>query len=371
MREKRGQAEVVAVIIGIAIFSLLYIVFVPLSEKCKILPNMPECHAKIIKETVFEAQPGFLKSQLEHAYYSLKPVELFTSKEVELSTMLENVRTERTIFSNKIQTGIFKIYGRGEEVKLFIYVSDSQGSLKVKINGNQVGGISGDGIKVVNVPVEGLYGENIMVLESSIPILPWQTNFYGIDKVLIKEAYTLFKVSQTDTVNVEENLSDVENAKLRLWSDCLTKESLTILLNNAKIYDDSLCGSAILNVNLANLAKNNNFVFKSDGNYYVHDINLDLKFKANDYPTYYFDLTSENLESLSSGKRIAMLRMEFDSTQQKRFDLYVNGKLAVRAETSNLEWQTNLRGGLRGGQNSIKIIPRTNINILDMKVEIE
>ena len=369
MELKRGQVEVVAVVIGVAILTLLYLIFVPLPKKCEFLPSMPECKSQaLVKETLFEAKPGFLKQQLEHAYYSLKPVELFTKEEVDIATLLEGVRTERTLFGNNIQTGIFRIYGKCEGVNLFINIKEAKGSLKVSVNGDQIAVLSGDGTKAVKVPLSDLnYDENVLVLESSNPLLPWTTNYHFIDKVLVKEVYTVFRTMQTQYVNVEENLTDVSSAKLSFWADCISKENLIITLNNAKISDEYSCGLKSMDVRLA---KNNTFVFKSNGDYFVHDLKLDLKFKANDYPTYYFDLSSDNYASISSGKKSTVLKIQFDSTQQKKFDLYINNNLIVKADSSKIEWSADIDKWLREGQNSIKILPRTDVNILDMKAEL-
>jgi len=369
MEEKRGQTEVVAVIIGIAILSTLYLILVPLSEKCKIFPDMPECKAvaEIQKETILEVKPGIFEAQLEHASYFFKPVELFTRREIDISTLLENVRVEKSLFMNKPQLGIFKVYGKGEEIKLLIYIGNARGSLKVKVNDKQVDIIKGTGIKVVNIPVQGLSGVNSLVLESSTPLLPWQKNFYDIDKIDIKETYSVFKISQTETADIEENLSELDSAKFTFSAECLTNENLVISLNNAKIYDDKACGLVSFKVNVG---KNNTFVFSSKGSYYIPEGVLDLKFKLKDYPSYYFDLSDENFDLLQAGKRIAMLDLQFDSTQSKKFDLYVNGYLVTRAETNSIEWQTNLRQLLRQSQNSIRIVPRTNLNILNMKLEL-
>jgi hypothetical protein len=368
MREKRGQAEIAALVIGIAILSVLYLLLTPLAEKCKILPDMPECKAAVAqKEALFDVKPGFLEAQLEHATYSLNSVELFTKREVSISTMLENVRIENSIFNNRPQYGFFRVYGKGEEIKLFIYISNSRGSLKVKINDRQVAIIQGSGINVVNVPVQGLLGVNSLVLESSAPLIPWQKNFCDIDKVDIKEVYSLFKISQTETVNVNEDLSKLDSAKLTLISECLTSENLRISLNNANVYDDKACGLTSFKVSIA---KNNTFVFSSKGDYYIHDATLDLKFKVKDYPIYYFELDSAKFDSLRAGTAMAMLKLQFDSTQSKKFDLYVNGYLVTKAETNRVDWQTNLRQWMRVGQNSIRIMPKTSMNILDMTVEV-
>jgi hypothetical protein len=368
MLRKRGQVEVVAVVIGIAVLSLLYLVFVPLTEKCKIIPTLPECSSQAIqKEIIFEAKPGFLKQQLEHAYYSLSPVELFTKNEIETASILHNVETEKTIFTTGIQTGTFSIYGKVEKIKLFIAVREHNGALKVKVNGNQVAVLKGDGVLEAEVPISDLKKENTLTLESTTPLLPWGRNYYTIDNVQIEQFYSVFKLSQTETLILEENLSDVSSAKLSLWVDCIGQKNLVIMLNNLKLLDDYSCGLKSFDVKLA---KSNTFVFKSDGDYYLHDIKLDLKFKVNDYPTYHFDLNTDDLNAIKSGKKSSLLGIQFDSSEEKSFDLYVNGILVVKADTVKINWQASIDRWLVDGQNSIKIIPRTDVNILDLKLEI-
>jgi len=368
MLQKRGQVEVVAVIIGIAVLSLMYVIFVPLTEKCKIIPTLPECSSvSVQKGIIFEEQPGFLRQQLDHASYSLKPAELFTKEEVDIATMLQDAMTERTIFTSTVQRGKFRLYGQGKEIKLFINVKESKGALKVRINGNQVAVVKGDGTNVVEVSPSNLKQENILELESSTPLLPWDTNYYSLDSVVIKQVYSIFKVSQTEIIAIEENLSDISSATLSFWSDCISNENLVVMINNIKILDEYTCRYNSLDVKLL---KSNTFVFKSNGDYYVHDVHLDLKFKANDYPTYHFDISQENYDAISSGKKSSLLSIEFDSTELKKFDLYLNNNIVTRADTTKLIWQADIDRLLRKGQNSIKLVPRTDINILNLKLEI-
>jgi hypothetical protein len=279
---------------------------------------------------------------------------------------LENVRVERGLFKQINQIGTFDLYGKGEEIILFIYVDDSRGSLKIYINDNRVAVVKGIGIHVINVPVKGLYKTNTLRLEASVPLLFWQNNFYNINKVIIKETYTIYKTVQTANVKIE-NISGLDYAKLNFNADCLGKENLMVTLNSAKIYDERACSLVSMKVNISN---NNLFIFSSKGDNYLHDITLDLKFKMPDFSTYYFNLDSSDIQLISDKNRMTMLKMQFDSTQNKKFDLHVNGLLITKGDTNNIDWQASISQWLREGQNSIKIIPRTNLNILDMKVEV-
>ena len=358
----------VAVVIGVAILSLLYLVFVPLTEKCKIIPTLPECSSQAVqKDVIFEAKPGFLKQQLEHSYYSLSPVELFTKNEVNTASLLHNVETEKTIFATGIQTGRFSVYGKVEKIKLFISVREYNGALKIKVNGNQIAVLKGNGVLEAEVPVSDLKKENTLTLESTMPILPWGRNFYIIDNVQIQQFYTVFKTSQTQILNLEENFSDVGSARLSLWVDCIGQKNLVIMLNNLKLLDDYSCGLKSFDIKPS---KSNVFIFKSDGDYYLHDIKLDLKFKVNDYPTYYFNLNADDLNMIRSGKKSSLLGIQFDSSEEKNFDFYVNGILVVKADTVKINWQASIDKWMRDGQNSIKIIPKTDVNILDLKLEL-
>ena len=375
IKGKRAQGSVPIVIIVFAIFLIIYMYSLPKSEKCSLMPDLKECRVSsetgvLFKpEILFSDIPGFLEKQEKSSVYAIKPLELFNQQEIEVATILEKTRVSKSWFYNVNKKAVFPAHSKGKELKIFIYVSKAQGSLYVNINPQLTYVFNGAGTHELSIPVNLLNDTNIIRLSASIPILPHETNFYEIEKIIIKETYALTDLYVKRNFSVDQELSQLESASLSFNADCLTKELLSVTLNNVQLSKKISCDETSLDITKV-IKKNNSLVFSSNGNYFVHSMKVSLYFRGENYTTYYLVLNKDEYSDIKKGKTLAMLHFNFDSNEKKSFEIRVNDD-TINAETDLIDYKTRINSYLAEGINKIRIIPRTPVMLRKIELSLE
>lgn len=362
---RKAQIGATALILILAVFLIAYIYAMPKEEKCKLLPDLKECKYSdeeiqnmLVPVTIFSYSPGFLEAQEKSSIYAVKPVELFNTEEIEVATLLEKQTAVKTWFDNIEKKAIFPAHEKGKEIKIFIFISKSKGKLYMNINPRLNYVFEGAGMHEASIPVSLLNKTNIIRFSVSTPLIPSETNYYDIEKVLVKETYSATDLYAKRNFTINEDMSQLEYASLSFNADCLTKELLGINVNGIQASKAVSCGENEADITEA-LKDKNELVFSSNGNYYVHNIRVNLYFKQQSYPAYYFVFDDE-MKDIYQGKRLAMLKFEFDSNENKKFEINVNGN-PIPIETSETEYQTRINDYILEGINKVKIIPQTKI----------
>jgi len=356
---ERSQA-VPILILGIAIVMLIYGFLLPIEEKCKLMPGLPECKVEV-KEKVLSAIPGLLEPQELSARYYIKPVQLFRKDSLDIATLFEEAEVSNGWFFSAPKRTIFRIQEGGKKVDLFIFVSESKGKLKVKVNGRKIGVIKGEGLHNLSLPLGILEKDNTLELKAGIPLLPWSSERSRITKVLLREEYVITQNRVTETIELKQDIGEVRDAILRFETDCFSDESLVVSINEKKVIEGKICVGFEKDVKEF-LNKSNDITFSSEGNYFIDNIRLDLRMKEKEWPTYYFSISEEQLESS------VMLNLKFNETGMKKLTVYANGE-AFSIETAKLEWKTTLNRYLKEGTNELMFIPETKIALESIEIE--
>ena len=367
----KGQLPLFALIAVVIVVA--YIFFLPYPEKCTYLPNLEKC--KGIETSEFNAvnissfSPGLLEQYESFPFYDLgRKVELFTVEEVDIATIFENTKTSQGWIYSQQQEGNFISYGDAKEAKVFVMISESKGWLGVYFNGRKVGTAMDAGTFVFSVPKDKIKALNTVTLKSLIPVLPWVVNEHRIAKVAVKEIYDATQGPYVRNFTVDQNLSQITNAKLKFDSICFTQDSLTVKLNNEKIFEGVLCTGFEKNVNLT---KNENILeISSPGSYFISDISLQLEMEKKEYPVYYFNIKKDILDKIHERKGIMMLKLGFDSTESKNFTIYVNG-IAVDGESKEMDWKTAINDLIVEGQNWARIVPHETMKVNSLNIYAE
>jgi len=368
-----AQASILAILfILFAVFVVVYIYMLPVQEKCKVFPDLKECSeggaAGGVNETLNEVtepvtllfeSPGYLKPEEKSAVYILNPVDIYNYEGLEIASILKKIELSSSWFLMGEEKGVFTKHERAKEIKLFIYVDKAEGKLKVNINPRLIYILEGSGLHQLSLPTSLLEKTNIVRFSVLTPTFPWKTSKYEIEKVLIKESYRLTDNAVSRGFNVTGDIRELKKAEVSFTADCLTKEALQIDLNNKPLERDTICSAFTVDATDA-VSNINQLVFSSDGNYYVDPIKVSLEFNEKNYPTYYFDV--DNYDEVKKNTRLFMLNLNFESTEEKEFEVYINGE-ALEVQTNNLEYNTRINDYLKRGSNSITIIPRTSVKV--------
>lgn len=383
---KKAQT-VPAMIVLIIIFFLLYVYIMPLSEKCRIMPEMKECQsgvqeqdriakrnlAEIIPETLLEENPGFLPIQEKYAIYSIRPIDIINTEEIETATIVEKEEVERDWFYSYEKKGVFTIHNRSVGVRIFIYVSKGKGNLKIDINPKAKFIIKEEDLEKempleVYIPAENLDNLNIIRLSVSNPLTPFEQNSHEIEKIIVKEVYRLTDRSIENDIKINEDLNQLSQAFLYFNPNCITKEKLKVELNGNELKDDTLCKEELIDIT-EKVKENNVLTFTTDGNYFVFPTKIHLKFKQLENSVFYFDVSEKEYSQIEQGIALILLNMKFDSTENKKIDVYINKRL-FEIDTKDMEYETTIKDYVKQGENILEISAKTDTKVDLLKVHI-
>lgn len=386
--KKKGQSAVAGIIILIAIFFFFYVYLMPMSEKCKLMPDIRECQQQTQEEqriksriladiqpvTLLEESPGFLQIQEKYAVYSVRPVDIYRKEEVEIATILEKEEVSEDWFYSIDKKGVFSIHNESEGVRLFIYVSKGSGNLEIDINPDakfliKESDLNKDMPLEIYIPAEKLDSLNIARLSVSAPLTPFQKNVYEIEKITVKEIYRITDDSFEHKIDVRERLEQLNKAYLYFKPYCITQEKLTVTFNSKEIKDETLCNEQLADVT-GFVLESNILTFTTKGNYFVFPVKLHLKFKKMNNTIYYFDIEGKEYEQIEKGIALVMLTMDFDSTESKKIDVYINKRL-LEIDTNNIDYNTRINDFIKEGINTLELSARTDTSVNKLKVHIK
>lgn len=375
---KKAAANPATIMIIIGILLLAYFILLPQAEKCKIIPALAGCaeEAEIVEEEgqiiLLSEEPGFIEPIEETAEYKLGSIDLFNREVTEVPFKLSSDPViEKSWFNSRIIEQEFIVPGRVQKVTLFVGIQEATGlaRLGVILNGKTVARIIGPGVHIVELPSDKIKHTNTLKLQASTPLSPAATNRFKLNSLILKEKYLITQGEAERNFIIEEQVGDISSAIFQFDADCYSTEPLVVELNGKSAVNEKLC-TEFKNDVRDFLEQENSLVFSTDGNYYIQDINLKVKFKQRDYVTYYFAINQENYDKLDTGEVLGMLRLRFPDTKSKEITVYINGN-PVNIDTEKIEYKTAISRLLLKGQNSIKIVPEVAVSLGQVDIYLE
>ncbi len=384
---EKAQSVVPVMIILLAIFAVFYVYLLPLSEKCKLMPDLQECTEKSVEkdrikerylaeikpEILIEEKIGFLPIQQKYAVYSLRPMEMFSIKEIEIATIMEKEKIIRNWFSGDVKKGAFFIHNLSEEIILFLYINQGSGTLKININPKVELLIKEDDLMKdmpiqMHISSENLENMNILRLSVSNPLTPFQKNEYSIEKIIVKEVYRLTDDNIRENIKIKEDMNKLEEAYLYYNPHCLTNEKLSITLNGKEIKKEVLCRDELINIT-KDIEGDNELIFSTKGNYFISHAKLHLKFEKVNNTKFYFDVKDKEYVGIKKGIALVFLNMNFESTEAKKIDVYINNKL-LTINTKDINYETAINKYIENGKNVIELASRTDTKVNLLKIDV-
>lgn len=370
------KAQGTIAIIVIAVLLIGYLLLMPAKDKCKVFPDSPDCKEKTTTSegavVLMSEEPGFLQPIEESAEYKIGVVDLFNRENTEIPIKLSaEAVVEKSWFNSKTINEEFVVPGRAQKVTLFIGIQEASelAALGVVLNGRTVTRVVGSGVHVLEIPESRIKHSNTLKLVASTPLLYGRTNKFLIDSLILKTKYSLTQPEIGRGFVIEQDVNDITSATLQFDADCYSTDALQVKINGKQILNENICTSYSNDIKNF-LARENLFIFSSDGNYFVDNIKLKVKFKQRDYATYYFAIDKDNYDKIDEGKVLAMLGLRFPDTEHKEVTIYVNGN-PVKIDTEKIDYKTSIGRLLLKGQNSIKIVPDTKVSIGKIEVYLE
>lgn len=378
-----NAAILVAIIAGLII---LYIIFLPSSEKEKFLENRTLSSAGQEEgNLLLKAFPGLLSSSSgledEKKIPNIFLVETTNANELEKI----NPFIVRNGWFDKRERKIDFILedpDNLDNVVLSFTAKKRNGILTIKFNGVNIfeGEIASELVEPVSLSSNLLGKKNTLEFSvSSVGARFWTTNEYSFENVKIIGDITDTSRQESSNVFTMSNseFSSLEEATLKFVPYCGNVNelgTLGILVNNKRIFstvptcDDAYKQSipkSVLNEG------ENNIVFKtSKGTYSIEQIRVALKFKEPTVKTYFFEIGGSTFRKIRGNEMDIVLSMKFiDDKKQKRLKLDVNGRPET-IETEKASFTKNINNKVVEGNNYARLEPFDDIEVVELKVEL-
>lgn len=386
---KRAQdagnaATLVAVI---ALLIIFYLLFIPPSFRDQILEGNQSVDegggAALVNETILKASPGTLSSiSSEEIEHNIPSVVLYTKKESQILGTMGAAYVKSSLFGQKQATMHFALANvdNTENVMISFVDKNVKGDLIIMVNGNEVfnGEITRENPDPVRINAKYLVrGDNVVEFraeKSGWRI--WRVNKHSLENIQVtgdisdvsqQKSNNIFIVSATEK-------SNVKRAILRFTPDCITGKTgkLNVLINQHSVYYSVPdCGARIAIEFTPDVLREgeNTIVFDSEmGNYLIDLIRITSELKEVLQPAYYFEITDQMMEDVRDGKYDVELRLKFtEGTEQKAGKININGRETSLFQTEQ-EYTKNINDYIIEGNNAVKVMPETTLEIVTLEV---
>lgn len=396
-KKSQGGTKAAALVAIIMALIILYILFMPPSERERLLYNKTtnETGGDVEEEgktniTLLLEHPGLLEYLPTTEYEkSIPSLSLYTKTEAEIVKSQDFVTVKNSWITSKKYELKFSIsdLDNAENFILNFNVDKAEGNLRIELNDKLIYDKEATGANVVlKLEKEDVKEENMIVFSaSSVGLKFWSSNIYELQNIQVVADITdktkqasknRFILSTTETINLERS-------HLRFYVDCAQKldlDNLEVLINNHIIYSQlPVCGDYVLQgfdpsilISGENMIEFRTQFLKQTTAYYTLDnILIRLELKEPTHPTYYFDISSSRFNKVTEGAKKIYMRMLFtDDIERKKAELRING-IETNLDTKDREFLKDISDFVKKDSNAIKIIPKTSLEIIDLRVSYE
>lgn len=395
---KKGEApsggNAAILVIVIAAFIVLYVLFLPKAERDKILTTDTAATAKFVAgklpgSTLINENPGTLTVLKSKEFdHQLPSFNLFTRKEDTALKSIDYINIVSSKSDSRKRSFILVVTDKVENARLSFTVNSHNGNLIITQNGNEI--FRGE-VDSFTEPLRiELEKEN--VFEFSTEPVPWYkpftTNSYDLRDVKITgtvERLDTKEAVQTVILGAEE-ASLLDSVTLSYFVDCRLKDvgKLNIYINSnllaSKVPD---CGSPEKwQVDPKDLmGGKNEFRFVADEGgtvegakevtYLLDRVLLRTKLKEPIYPIYFFSLNNTVLRRIENNTVNSTLGVTFlDDKERKTATIEINNQ-KTRVDTRQANYSKNVDSFLVAGTNFLRIVPETTLNIIELRLVLD
>lgn len=423
MRTKRGKGDasgVATFLVLLALFIIAYFVILPAEEREAILnpdktdtdDGTPKGKAPTTGKILLSESPGPILSDKEGILSrKLGNIRLFLKTNEDIISMSKSLEVSKSYFDTEDQTLRFTEDQANQikSMKLFFFVDQRKGTLQINLNGNTIytGTVQSSEIPI-NLPKSLIQRNN--ELRFSVKQGGLLSNKYLLKDIYLKKTAYESNLQETrDIILTTPEYQDMTRAVITYFVSCSMvgeEGTLQVSLNNQLLTQKYLScdtGQSFIEIDKRNFRTGTNTIkFElNKGDYILQDTYLDIELEHREYPRYTFTLTNEDfteifgecyencaydcdyecrtplcarscVDSCIMGceEGITTLYMEFADNARKKAYITIN-EFQLNFETREREYYTEITPYLRRGVNTIKIIPRTDLNINLVEVFIE
>lgn len=386
-RAGKGQSGTGAAVLVVIIAALiiLYLLFLPPDQREAILEGREPGAPGSLNATLLLDSPGRLdylpQRQVEHI---LPSVNLYSTTNAIILHSTQSAYIKNAWLDKSFKSFNFSVDDlvNTDEVLLSFAIRSFQGRLIVLLNGQEIfnSEVTSMVMPPITLPRHLLRSLNTVELQvSGVGAAFWRTNFFDLENIKVtadvtdvstREAKLTFVVSETERNNVLRVL-------FRFFPDCVPGDVgvLQAYINNHEVFSSVPDCGVLRPVEFSPhylLNGENTLLFKTDkGAYLIDNINLKSELKEVTFPTFYFELTQQDFDTVLSGSRHVVLHLEFpNDVDMKKAELFINGHLRG-FDTRQGTYSLTIDPFVRKGNNVIEVKPKTTLDIVTIKVSLE
>ena len=383
-----GAAVLLAIIAGLLV---MFIFLIPPSERAELLgeqtsgTSISTTIQGVVEKNLLTLSPGRIdylaQNEIEHP---LPVINVFTETEAEVIAEKNLVQATKTVFSQHPNDFTFQINDltNTDNIYLSFNVVSASGRAIITLNDETIldAEVPLGAINPLHLPKNLLKKDNTLSFIVSSPGLAfWRTNDVSLESIKVVGDVTNLQAQTTKQIflvsDTEKN--NLEKMVLKFQPECKTGEigPLTIRVNGEEIYNAvPECELNFVPLEFSSgMVQNgeNEIVFRtSQGTYLLSHVSLTSKLKEVDYPTYYFELTQDEYNRVSSGKSRLRIIMSFVDVSTSKFgDIIFNGQIK-HFDTREASLSLDFTADAVKGTNSIKIKPRKTIELRQLAADL-
>jgi hypothetical protein len=390
LRKAQGGANAAVLIAVIAALILLYIIFLPENEREAILENK-----SIDKNTgsigdddvdvLLREFPGRLDTVKDIGDKTIPNIFLFETTDAEELEKINPFIVRNGWFDKNTKSISFGISDleNTDNVLLSFKAKSYKGILTIKLNNEIIyeNNIESETVSPISLQKNLLGKDNTLDFSvSSVGIKFWSTNEYSLEDIKItgditdkskQESRNIFTLTSTELFNIDE-------ATLRFVPYCSSESGVGVLditVNERSIFSAvPVCSDSYrqtIPIGILEAGENKVYFKTSKGSYSVEQIKVEFDEKDVKTNVYYFEVNESTMSKVKKGDKEAVLQIEFvDDDENKRADLNINDRLSTIDQDKNL-FTKKLNDYVQEGNNFIEIRPRTRLDIVELRVELQ
>ena len=392
---KKGQGGVNAAIL-IAIISgliILYILFLPASEREALLENKSVDRSSSadddVEETLVREFPGRLDTVERVIDKTIPNIFLFERTDAKVLENINPIIVRNGMFDERGRSVGFGIKDleNTDNVILSFKAKTHEGILTIKLNNEIIyeNDISGETVAPIKLKDNLLSKDNTLDFSvSPVGFRFWKTNEYNLENIKVigditdrskQESRNIFTLTSTELFNIEK-------IDLRFVPYCRNVADVGVLdieINGRNIFSAvPVCEDAYrqpLPLSLLNAGENRVIFRTNKGSYSVEQIKLEFDERDVKTNVYFFEINQSTIDDIKDRDVDVVLTIEFvDGERNKRADLNINDRLSSIDQEERFFTKTlnddDDPDFVEEGNNFIEIRPRTRLDIVEIKVEI-
>jgi len=387
--KSQGGLNAAILVAIIAAVIIIYILFLPTEDREDLLEEESDYAGSTggssddVEITLLDENVGRLDPVGRVRDRDIANVNIFETTNSKVLDTVNPISVRNGWFDKRVKVVRFKIddLETTDNVVLSFTAPVRRGILSIKLNEELIYEYDINNINVDPIELEeSLLGESneLEFSVSGVGAKFWSTNEYALENVQIigditdlsrQESQNVFTLTDTEYKNLER-------VDMRFTPYCTTVADvgvLDVLINNRNIFSAvPVCNDRYKQeIPLSALsAGQNKAIFKTNkGSYSIEQIKLSFTEKDTPEAVYYFEVNSTTFEDIEDYD--AFLRIEFvDDDNTKRADLNVNDHL-VSIDQDKKDYERNIDNWIEEGNNFVKLTPKTTLDIVELKVEME